>query len=87
MTCSESNLHRSIEVILCDKLYAMHSIKNMKEMSKLLIESFMIEEDALESLETETVEMLSARYHSRNVKILLTYLRSISSDRIRTPLY
>lgn len=63
------------EKALCDKLYTMPPVLNIKELALLLSDDLRIEGAELLKLDVEKVAMLSERYHSTNVKKLVTLLR------------
>ncbi len=64
----------SKEKALCDKLYTMGPVRNVKELAALLFDDFRMEENAIRELNRSTVESLSQKYHSTNVRKLVTLL-------------
>lgn len=58
------------EKALCDKLYTLSPLTNMKELYDLLYDDLRMEEEALLKLDAGKIKMLSECYHSTNVKKL-----------------
>ena len=56
----------------------MPPVRNIKEMAELLTADLRIEEDDIASLDFETVQQLSERYRSGNVKRLAAYMRRLA---------
>ncbi len=65
------------EKALCDKLYIMPTVSNAKELAVMLSDDLRMEESELRKLDVSKIAMLSQRYHSTNVKKLVTLLRRI----------
>ena len=65
------------EKALCDQLYTMSPVRNNQELYALLIENLRIEEEELGKLNRATIEVLSEKYHSSNVKKLCSLLGRI----------
>lgn len=65
------------EKALCDRLYIMPPAANVKELAAMLFDDLRIEESELIKLNPEKISMLSQRYHSTNIKKLVTLLRRI----------
>lgn len=65
------------EKALCDKLYTMPPIANVKELAIMLSDNLRIEEVELLKLDREKIIMLSEHYRSKNIKKLVTLLRRI----------
>lgn len=65
------------EKALCDMLYTMPPVANVKELSLLLKDDLRIEETELAELDLETVQMLSEKYGATNIRKLATLLRRI----------
>lgn len=70
----------SPEKALCDKLYTIAPVANSTALQQLLFEDLRIDEIALSRLNADTVAMLSERYHSTNVKKLVTVLRRLHHE-------
>ena len=68
------------EKALCDQLYTMPPAKNIKLLAKLLFDDLRIEETELLKLEIEKIVFLSDRYHSTNIKKLITLLKRIKDE-------
>ncbi len=64
----------SKEKALCDKLYTMGPVRSVKELAVLLFDDLRMEENAIRELNRSTVESLSQKYHSTNVRKLVTLL-------------
>lgn len=65
------------EKALCDKLYTLTPVSNMREMGELLTENLRIEEEALENLDLMLIEKIFPKYHSTNVRYLCSFLRRL----------
>ena len=68
------------EKALCDQLYTMPPAKNIKLLAELLFDDLRIEETELLKLEIEKIVFLSDRYHSTNIKKLITFLERIKDE-------
>ena len=68
------------EKALCDKLYTLKPVKNIKEIYNLLVNDLRIDEDILLSLNFDEVEYIASKYHSTNVTMLLKLLRRLSHE-------
>ena len=68
------------EKALCDQLYTMPPAKNIKLRAELLFDDLRIEETELLKLEIEKIVFLSDRYHSTNIKKLITLLKRIKDE-------
>ena len=68
------------EKALCDQLYTMPPAKNIKLLAELLFDDLRIEETELLKLEIEKIVFLSDRYHSTNIKKLITLLERIKDE-------
>ena len=68
------------EKALCDQLYTMPPAKNIKLLAELLFDDLRIEETELLKLEIEKIVFLSDRYHSTNIKKLITLLKRIKDE-------
>jgi predicted transcriptional regulator of viral defense system len=65
----------SPEKALCDKLYAVSTISNQKELQSLLFEDLRIDETEFGKLDKSLLVELAPLYHSTNLKILKSLLR------------
>jgi len=63
------------EKALCDQLYTLSPVKNLKEMKDLLFNNMRIEEDEFYKLNTADIEFLAKRYHCGNVKYLAMLIK------------
>lgn len=63
------------EKALCDQLYALPPISNMREMAALLLDDMRIETEELRKLDVEKIAYLAARYRATNTKKLAAFLR------------
>ena len=63
------------EKALCDKLYTLSPIKNMKELENILFNDLRIDLDEFDKLNIEDIEQISNSYHSQNVELLYKYMR------------
>ena len=67
----------SPEKALCDELYTMPPVRNVKELSGLLFEDLRIDEAELENLNLEIIGELCDKYHTTNIKKLSILLRRL----------
>ena len=63
------------EKALCDKLYGIEPVGSKKYIKSLLFDDLRIDEDGLDSMDTDSIELLSQSYHCRNVSFLSEYLK------------
>ncbi|MFV0528409.1 MAG: hypothetical protein ACK5MN_06820 [Lachnospiraceae bacterium] len=63
------------EKALCDKLYTISPVANIKELLKLLFEDLRIEESYIEGLDKNLVNLLSSKYNSTNINKLSSLMR------------
>lgn len=63
------------EKALCDKLYTLKPISNLKELEYILLKDLRIDDMKLEKINKDTIEELAKLYHSTNVTLLAKYLR------------
>ncbi len=63
------------EKALCDKLYTLSPIKNMKELENVLFEDLRIDIDEFNKLNLYDIEKISKFYHSTNLDLLYKYVR------------
>lgn len=68
------------EKALCDQLYAMPPVANIRELRSLLTEFLRIEEADLKKLNQKTIRGYSEAYHSTNIKRLCSLLRRIQNE-------
>jgi len=65
------------EKAICDLLYTISPVKNLKELRTLLYQGFRIEERDLKQLNHEDVEILREKYHSTNIRRFCTLLKKL----------
>lgn len=65
------------EKAICDELYTMAPVANMKELLNLLTENLRIEKTELKRLDLSVIEELSDKYHTTNIKKLYSLLRKL----------
>lgn len=58
------------EKALCDKLYTISPVKNIKDMKVLLFEDLRIDEDKFNQLNKQDILELAPLYHSTNLNLL-----------------
>ena len=63
------------EKALCDKLYTLKPIKNLKNLELVLFYDLRIDEDEFKKLNFNDIKELAELYHSGNVNLLYKYLR------------
>ena len=65
----------SPEKALCDKLYTLSPLKNMKELENVLFNDLRIDIDEFNKLNLQDIEEISNSYNSTNVSLLYRYIR------------
>ena len=65
----------SPEKALCDKLYTLSPLKNMKELENILFNDLRIDIDEFNKLNLQDIEEISNSYNSTNVSLLYRYIR------------
>ena len=65
----------SKEKALCDKLYELPPVKNLKELEELLFNDMRIDEVEFDNLNREDIYFIAPKYHVNNLKHLANYLR------------
>lgn len=63
------------EKALCDKLYTISPVANLKEFENLLFNDLRIDTDAFCQLDMETLQKYAALYQTTNHKRLIQYIR------------
>ena len=63
------------EKALCDKLYTLSPIKNMRELENVIYNDLRIDIDELNKFNVQDLEEISNSYHSTNVDLLYRYMR------------
>jgi len=63
------------EKALCDKLYSLKPLNNLKNMQIMLFDDLRIDEEEFYNLDVSKIEKLSELYHSTNVSLLAKFLR------------
>ena len=63
------------EKALCDKLYTLQPLKNMKELENILFNDLRIAQDEFDKLNLHEIEEISNFYNSTNVNLLYRYMR------------
>ena len=65
----------SPEKALCDKVYSVKPVRNLKGIQKLLLDDMRIELDDLMRLNTNIICELAPLYHSQNLSFLVKFIR------------
>lgn len=65
----------SREKAICDKLYTIRPVSNIKEMEELLLDDLRIDEDELDKLNYDDIELIAKYYHSTNVTFFQKYMK------------
>ena len=65
----------SKEKALCDKLYELPPVKNLKELEELLFNDMRIDETEFDNLNREDIYFIAPKYRVNNLKHLANYLR------------
>ena len=63
------------EKALCDKLYIMPPIDNLKELKEMLFEDLRIESQTIDELNSEDIILFSEKYHSKNLDLFAKLIR------------
>ena len=63
------------EKALCDKLYTLSPLKNMKELENVLFNDLRIDMDEFNKLNLQDIEEISNSYNSTNVSLLYRYMK------------
>lgn len=65
----------SKEKALCDKLYSLKPLNNLKELKIMLFEDLRINEDEFNHLNKETLVSLATKYKSKNLRLLVNLIK------------
>lgn len=65
----------SPEKAICDTIYSVSSVRNLKEIETLLLDDLRIDWDDLEKLNLNTIEEIAPLYRSGNVALLAKFLK------------
>ena len=63
------------EKAICDKLYSLSPVKNLKEFSYLLFNDLRIDETEFNKLDKDILNKIAPLYHSNNLKFLIKFIR------------
>lgn len=63
------------EKALCDILYTLSPIKNMRELSHVLLDDFEIDMESLLEFNIEHLQEITKEYHSTNVNLFYRYMK------------
>ena len=63
------------EKALCDKLYTLSPLKNMKKLENVLFNDLRIDVDEFNKLNLQDIEQISNSYNSTNVNLLYRYIK------------
>ena len=66
-----------VEKALCDKIYTMHPVPNIRELEILLTDDLRIDKNEIVKLNIEKVELLTEKYKSGNVRKLEKLIRRL----------
>jgi predicted transcriptional regulator of viral defense system len=67
------------EKAVCDKLYTLSPVANIKDLARVLTENLRIEESCLKNLDADKIQFLSEKYHSTNIKKTASLIRRIKA--------
>lgn len=70
----------SPEKALCDQLYMMPPVHNVKELEELLLDNLRVDESKLQKMDCATIMHLYEKYHATNIKKLCTLLRRLQNE-------
>ena len=65
----------TVEKALCDKLYTLKPVKNLKEFKNLIFSDLRIDIEELKKMNIKDIEEICEKYNSINVRFLYKYLR------------
>lgn len=65
------------EKALCDKLYTMPPVKNLRETERMLFEDLRIDREIFDGLNFDDIFQIGEKYHSNNVKQLMKYIKRV----------
>lgn len=76
--CDENSSYQiaTPEKALCDKLYSISPIKNLRELEALLFDDLRIDESEFKKLNMKDLSKLSTLYHTTNLNFLKKLIRS-----------
>lgn len=63
------------EKALCDKLYTLSQIQNMKELKNVIFDDLRIDMEELSKLNLNDIEEIAKSYKSKNVNLFYKYMR------------
>ena len=63
------------EKALCDKLYTLSPVRNIKDLEKLLFEDLRIDEDRFNELNKQDILKLAPLYRSTNLNLLAKFIK------------
>ena len=63
------------EKVLCDKLYTLTPVKNMRELENVLFNDLRIDYNEFTKLNVKDIESITTLYHCTNVNLLYKYMR------------
>ena len=70
----------SPEKALCDKVYDMKTVSNIREMESLLTKDLRIDVDDLKKMDIDIIKEIAAAYPSTNVQLLSKFLKRVISS-------
>ena len=63
------------EKALCDKLYTISPVGNLKEMKELLFDDLRIDDEELAKFNLKDLNIIAPLYHSTNVKLFARFMQ------------
>ena len=70
----------TMEKALCDKLYTLNPIKDLKELEYMLFKDLRLDEEKFKTLNKEVIDNLANNYHSTNVNLLAKYMKGVNHE-------
>lgn len=70
----------TMEKALCDKLYTLKPLKDLKELEYILFKDLRIDEDKFKTLNKKAICNLAQNYHSTNVNLLAKYIKEVNNE-------
>ena len=78
--CNYSCQIATSEKALCDKLYTLSPLKNMKELENILFNDLRIDIEEFNKLNLQDIEEISNSYNSTNVSLLYRYMKRMIEE-------
>ena len=70
----------TMEKALCDKLYTLNPIRDLKELEYMLFKDLRLDEEKFKTLNRQVIDNLANNYHSTNVNLLAKYMKGVNHE-------